>query len=358
MAYITSKPRMRRAFSKLPLELFLNVLDQLVGTTDDRHPVAYEQSNAITKTLRALTLVSRNTYLIASRYLYSNCLYLDNCTSYARFRRTLGLDLGYHPQALQYGEAGRNDELFSEAEILRHITSIFISPAEVQRITDGKTTPLVRLPKIIDLCSTIGPTLKRLALDFGPVHATPSQVEMIRPHVLENNIFADMPALEELIVSYHVSSYFRFPPPNLKRLAITAQDLDNTDWEFCFSITSLEMLVFLRPIELSALVIDDMFDAYKRKSLDIVLVDVNWNHRTPRETRSWKNKDAVRIWETDVPVSFYGDDDNLILCDNWIWTHGVKGTLWSQEKRRMASWEDIERRLAGPVHTIVGGVPA
>jgi hypothetical protein len=136
MAYITSKPRMRRAFSKLPLELFLNVLDQLVGTTDDRHPVAYEQSNAITKTLRALTLVSRDTYLIASRYLYSNCLYLDNCTSYARFRRTLGLDLGYHPQALQYGEAGRNDELFSEAEILRHITSIFISPAEVQRITD------------------------------------------------------------------------------------------------------------------------------------------------------------------------------------------------------------------------------
>jgi hypothetical protein len=27
--------------------------------------------------------------------------------------------------------------------------------------------------------------------------------------------------------------------------------------------------------------------------------------------------------------------------------------LWSQDKRRMASWEEIERRLAGPVHTIM-----
>jgi hypothetical protein len=358
MAYITPEPRTQRAFSKLPLELFFNVLDQLVGTYDGLPMIAYEQSTTVTKALRALTLVSRNTYLIASRYLYSNCLYLDNCTSYERFRRTLGLDLGYHPQALHYGEAGRNDELFSKADISRYITSIFVSPAEMQRTTEEKTTPLIRLPQIIDLCSTIGPALKRLALDFGPVHATPSQVEMIRPHVLENNIFANMPALEELIVSYHVSSYFRFPPRNLKRLAITAQDLDNTDWEFCFSITSLEILVFLRPIELSALVIDEMFDAYKGKSLDIVLVDVNWNHRTPRETRSWQNKDTVRIWEADVPVNFYGNDDNLILCDNWIWTHGVKGTLWSQEKRRMAPWEDIERRLAGPVHTIVGDVPA
>jgi hypothetical protein len=356
MAIITKELRLQRAFSRLPLELFLNVLDQLLGTSDGTHPIAYEQSNAITKTLRALTLVSHNTYLIASRYIYSKCIYLDSCTSYTRFRRTLGLNLGNHPQALQYGEAGRNDELFTEAEIARHITSVFISPAEVQRSIDGKTTPLVRLPQIIDLCGAIGHALKRLALDFGPIHATPSQVEMIRPHISENNIFLNMPALEELIVSYHVTSYFRFPPPNLKRLAITAQALGDIELDFVFSITSLEMLVFLRPTELNTLDIDALFDAYKGKSLDIVLVDVNSNHRTPREIRSWKNDDTVRVWEADVPVSFYGDDDELILCDNWIWTHGVNGTLWTQEKRRMASWEEIERRLAGPVHTIVDGL--
>jgi hypothetical protein len=343
MANMIAKPRMQGAFSELPLELFLDVLDQLVGTSDGQFPIAYEQSNGITRALRALTLVSRNTYLIASRYLYSNSLYLDSCTSYARFRRTLGLDLGNHPQALQYGEAGRNDALFTEAGILRHITSMFISPAEVQRSINDKITPLVRLPQIIDLCGAVGYTLKRLALDFGPIHATPSQVEMIRPHITRNNIFINMPVLEELIVSYDVTTYFRYPPPNLKRLAITSQDLGDTEEEFCFSITSLEVLVFLCPIELSALDIDAMFKAYKGKSLDIVLVDVDSNFCTPRGTRSWKSDDTVRIWEAEVPINFYSDDDPLTLCDSWIWTHGVKGTLWSQEKRRMASWEEVER---------------
>ncbi|KAF1934905.1 hypothetical protein EJ02DRAFT_460830 [Clathrospora elynae] len=347
--------RIQGAFSRLPLELFLNVLDQLVGSRDGHQAVAYESSNVITKTLRALTLVSRNIYLIASRYLYSHCLYLDHCTNYALFRRTLGLNLGNHPQALRYGEVGRNDALFTEAEIPRHFTSVFISPVEVKRDIGGKITPLVRLPQIIDLCNTIGSTLKRLALDLHPVYATPSEVALIRPHVSENNVFIHMPKLEELIISYEATNYFRFPPPNLKRLAITAQELTETQEEFVLSIPSLRTLVLIRPIDLTAKNIDTMFEAYKGKSLDVVLIDVNSNHRTPKETRSWKVDDAVRLWEADVPVSFYGDEDELILCDNWIWTHGVKGTLWSQEKRRMASWEEIERRLVGPVHTIVDG---
>ena len=352
---VQSEPqtRMQRGFSKLPLELFLNVLDQLVGTRDGRQPVAYEPSSIITKTLRALTLVSCNTYLIATRYLYSYCLYLDSCTTYARFRRTLGLNLGHHPQTLRYGEAGRNDRLFAEAQVLRNITSIFISPVEVQRLIEENYTPLVRLPQVIDLCSLIGPTLKRLALDLSPIYATPSEVEQIRPHVTENNVFAHMPHLEELIISYDVLNYFRHPPPNLKRLAITAQELTDLEVAFCLKIPSLQTLVMMRPLELAAKDIDVMFRSYNGKSLDTILIDVNSNHRTPKETRSWKDTDAVRIWEVDVPVSFYGDEDEIVLCDNWIWTHGVKGTLWSQDKRRMASWEEIERRLAGPVHTIV-----
>jgi hypothetical protein len=354
---IQSGPQIKlpRGFSKLPLELFLNVLDQLVGTRDGRQqPVAYEPSNTITKTLRALTLVSRNTYLIATRYLYSHSLYLESSTNYARFRRTLGLSLGHdHTQALAHGEAGRNDRLFAEAQVLRNITSIFVSPGEVRRTIEEDYTPLVRLPQIIDLCSLIGPTLKRLALDLSPIYATPSEVERIRPHVTENNVFAQMPHLEELIISYDVLHYFRHPPPNLKRLAITAQELTDLEVAFCLKIPSLQTLVMMRPVDLAAKDIDVMFSSYNGKSLDAILVDVNSNHRTPKETRSWKDTDTVRVWEVDVPVSFYGDEDDIILCDNWIWTHGVKGTLWSQDKRRMASWEGIERRLAGPVHTIV-----
>jgi hypothetical protein len=342
----------KQAFSILPLELFLHVLDQLVGTSSGVQPVAYRSSDAITTTLRTLTLVSRSVYFIASRYLYSYCLYLDSCTSYTRLRRTLGLNLGYHPQTLKYGEAGRNDELF--ATMPRYMTSAFISPLKSEK--DGNATPMVRLPQVIDLFKTIGCTLKRLALDLQPIYASASEVELVRPHLSENNIFLHMPCLEELVASYNVLDYFPYAPPNLKRLAITFQELKDTQVDFCFSTSSLQTLVFLRPPELAASDVDLIFSSYKGKSLDIMLIDVNSNHRTPTGTRTWNDDDAVRVWEIDVPTSFYGAEDDLILSDDYIWTHGVQGTLWSQSKRRMASWADIQRRLAGPVHLIADGV--
>jgi hypothetical protein len=349
MATLPDQACIQRAFYVLPMELFLCVLDQLVAADDGLQPIARGPSHASTTTLRSLTLVSRTIYPIASRYLYSRCLYLDNCTNYTRIRRTLGLNLGSHTQKLNY-EAPSTNKILS-AKIPQHITSAFISPVKTER--DSKSTPLIRLPQIIDLCMTIGPTLKRLALDLQPIYAVTSDVETIRSHLSENNILLHMPNLQELIASYNVLDYFPYAPPSLKRLAITFQELRDSQVDFCFSTSSLEILVFLRPPELSSADIDVIFSSYKGKSLDIILVDVNSNHRTPRDSRTWNDDDAVRIWELDVPVSFYGDDDELVLSDNYIWTHGVSGTLWQQNKRRMASWADIERRLAGPVHPII-----
>lgn len=352
MAFLSSEACSTQAFSVLPLELFLHVLDQLVGTSSGLQPIAYNSSSHATKTLRTLTLVSRNVYYVASQYLYSHCLYLDNCTNYTRLRRTLGLNIGHHPQTLKYGEAGRSDELF--ARTTRYMTSIFISPLKADKDID---TPMVRLPQVIDLCCTLGRTLKRLALDLHPIYASTSEVLHVKPHLSENNIFLHMPHLEELITSYNAVNYFPYAPPNLKRLAITFQELKDTEVDFCFSTSSLETLVFLRPPELAASDVDLVFSSYKGSSLDVILVDVNSNHRTPTGTRAWKESDAVRMWEIDVPTSFYGDEDELVLCDTHVWTHGVNGTLWSQGKRRMASWAEIQRRLAGPVHLLADPLP-
>ncbi|KAF3001898.1 hypothetical protein E8E13_006132 [Curvularia kusanoi] len=166
-------------------------------------------------------------------------------------------------------------------------------------------------------------------------------------------MFLDMPNLEELVASYEVLDYFYIPPPNLKRLAITIQGIHEIAMQFCFSVSTLESLVVLRPKELTARHIDDLFSAYKGKSLDVVFVDVNSNHRTPVNTRDWTEGDTVRVWEADVPTSFYGDEVDLILCDSWVWSHAVQGTLFSRDNRRMASWAEIQRRLAGPVHHII-----
>ncbi|KAL1604010.1 hypothetical protein SLS60_005602 [Paraconiothyrium brasiliense] len=340
-----SDTHIQNAFGSLPVELFLNILDQLVGTRDGRVPIAYSPSHPATKALRALTLVSRTVYLCASRYLYTYCLYLNDVTRHSCFRRTLGLDLGNHPLALGYGQAGRNEELFHDADVQRHVFSLFISPA---RSDSCGRTPRVRLPQVIDVCLTVGSTLKRLAIDFNPVYVPVSEQVLMKPYCSSRNIFLHMPNLEELICSYDTSDYFQYPPPNIKRLAMTANEMDPTHLDFYFMVSSLETLFILRPKLLHARHIDELFDRYNGRHIDIVFVDVNENHLTPKYTRDWTPEDHVTIWEADVPMSYYGDDDELILCDDWIWTHGVYGGLWDQDKRRMRSWSEVERALAEP----------
>jgi hypothetical protein len=160
-----------------------------------------------------------------------------------------------------------------------------------------------------------------------------------------------MPRLEELVCSFDVPDYFSHPPPNLKRLAITMKDMLELHWDFCFSISTLETLYFLRPYELCAAEIDEMYRRYRGHHLDIVLVDVHVNHVTPQRTRNWEETDRVTIWEMDVPRSHYREDD-MILCDGWIWLHGVQGTLWTQVKRRMTEWRVIEQNLMAMHDTV------
>jgi hypothetical protein len=336
-----SETRIPNAFGSLPVELFLTVLDQLVSTRDGWLPIAYEPSHAVTKALRALTLVSRTAYLCASRYLYTNCLYLNDIARYSHFRRTLGLHLGNHPLALETCPAVRNEELFRN--IQQHVVSMFISPF---RTDSCGRTPRVRLPQVVDLCLTVGPTLKRLAIDFNPVYVPASEQVLITPS--SRSIFLHMPHLEDLICSYDTLDYFRYPPPNLKRLAVTANDMDPCHLDFYFMVSSLETLFLLRPKTLEAKHINELFNRYNGMHIDIVFVDVNSNHFTPDYTRDWTSEDRVTIWEIDVATSFYGDEEDLVLCDSWIWTHGVKGDLWNQDKRRMRSWSEIEGSLAEP----------
>jgi hypothetical protein len=336
---------MSGAFSSLPIELFLNVLDQLVAARDGRLPVAYAPSDSITKALRALTLVSREIYPVASRYLYAHCLYLGTCTNYSRFRRTLGLHLGNHPQALKYGQAGRNDRLFAEAETLKYITSVFVSP----HVTEvNNMPPMVRLPQVIDLFNTIGPTLRRLVMDLQPIYASTSEVESIKPHILTNNIFNTMVNLEELVCSYDTTDYFLYPPPNLKRLASTQEGADDALLRFATLAPSLEALMVLRDGEMDAMDIEDMFKRISPKRtppLDIVFVGVSTDHVTPEGTRKWSPDDSITFWEIDVPKSYYGDEDDLILCDSWLWEHAMRGTLFIQQKRRMRSCSPVRENL-------------
>lgn len=343
---------------RLPPELLYHVIDQLVDTGNRPQPLAFAPSSDTTRTLRSLTLVSRTVYTVASQYLYSRCVFLHTLSNYALFLRTLGSHLPSLSHLLEPDWAVRNERFFSDTSVSKQIVSAFISPTRTKNdkrsITMG---PLLKLPRVIELCHKLGGTLRRLALDFSPVRLPRHDSQSQDAHNEQNSVFTGMPRLEELILSFHVLIYFRFPPPNLKRLAVTEDGFDNVI-QFIKSISSLECLVFLRPLTLNSAEVDALFATYHGEKLDVVLVDVNSNHRTPFNTRSWRPEDRVIIWEADVPKSFYGDEEDIDLCTSYIWTHGVNGTLWTNDWRRMASWGDIQKRLAGPVHTIVGEAAA
>lgn len=206
---------------------------------------------------------------------------------------------------------------------------------------------MVRLPQIIDLCNVVGPSLKRLAMDLQPVYASASEVERVKLFWEGNRVFLNMPNLEELVCSFDVTDYFPHPPPNLKRLATTAQGLRWSEKlaNFCLGIESLETFFCLREPDMEAADIDLLFDQYGGRHLDVVLVDVNGNHGTPRGTRDWNDEDRVAVWEVDVPKSYYGDEDDLIVCDSWFWVQGVRGTLFGVERRRMECWSTVKKRL-------------
>jgi hypothetical protein len=352
MEHPSSEVGAQRAFSVLPIELFLNVLEQLIARVNGRRPIAYEPSNPITKALYSLALVSRDINPVATQYLYSYCCWLSNRTNTGLLCRTLGVGLASPAQVVSHAtEPFHDGHIFSRTS--RSITSAFICPEYMNGTGRyGNSMPQIQLPQIIALCNTIGPNLKRLVIDLTPFGADWREIETFTSSLGGNNIFSRMLNLEELVASYNILDFFPYAPPNLKRLALPFKKFGESQIGFCFS-TALQTLVLLRPIKLRAKDIEVIFSCYGGKSLDVIFVDVNSNHRTPVGTRSWTNEDTVRFWEADVPTSYYGDVNEVTLCEDYIRSHGINGTLWTQDKRRMASWAEIQRRLAGPVHLIM-----
>ncbi|OCK79973.1 hypothetical protein K432DRAFT_277022, partial [Lepidopterella palustris CBS 459.81] len=101
---------------------------------------------------------------------------------------------------------------------------------------------------------------------------------------------------------------------------------------------TLETLVMMRPHSFWHKDIDRLFEAYSGRDLKIFLVAEAARHGTPVATRDWTPEDRVHLFEIDVPVSYYGDEDTETLCRGWIREKGIRGTLWAEEGRPMLSW--------------------
>ena len=334
-----------KGWSSLPVELHLHILDFLVESSTPHHqdhqPVALPPNHPTTRTLLALTRVSRIIYPLASSYLYANCLCINNEPSFARLYRTLSLHSSADPQLSQNTEPRRDEELWKQVDVLRHVNRAFLSPAEDKTEGEECFAAMMQFPHVVDVFAIIGAQLKRLVLVLSHEHISQMRdTNLMNPKsrlssYRNKKVFPSMPLLEEAVINFDSRYTVSSLSPQLKRLCTTVYDEFDCMPGACFSIPSLETLVLLRPKGLAAVEIDAWFYTYQGESLDVILVDVNSNHLIPWLTRNFKEDDKVRIWEVDVPTSFYGDDDDIELCTTWIFEHARDGSLWETEKRRM-----------------------
>ena len=258
-----------------PLEIFLQIFDEIVKLPSGVIPVAYPPSSVVTRTLKSLMLVSKLLSLTAAQYLYSHCLLIQSESQLHKLLRTLGNGTGQFEQPSRL------------ADIEQHMTSICLS------IRGYNGNDSERASATIELFDFIGPCLKRLILtgDFNPPRPGEDN---------PSNILSQLHNLEELQCSHNSWNYCKDATlPNLKRLAFDFAGLTQNEFSFLQRSPKLEVLVTFRE-GMSASSIDQIFESYCGSDLKVLVVGVSSKHHPPSLTRDWTPNDKVHIMEVDV----------------------------------------------------------
>ncbi|OCL10662.1 hypothetical protein AOQ84DRAFT_438211 [Glonium stellatum] len=308
MACASEPPRL-----PFPLEIFLQILDEVVKSASGVVPVAYPPSNSVVRTFKSLMLVCKSLSATAAQYLYSHCLYINSESRLHKLLRTLGNG---------HGQLEQSPWL---AGIEQYMTSACLSIRGYNKKDSERTSAT------IELFNFIGPSLKRLILTGDFNNPRPGEDN-------PNDILSQLHNLEELQCSYDAWNYCKHATlPQLKRLAFDFAGLGQDEFSFLQRSPKLEVLVTFRQ-GLSASCIDHIFESYRGSDLKVLVVDVANNHRPLPLTRDWAPQDKVHIMEVDVPVSYYGDEREYNLCQMWIRNKAIQGTLWEEHSRPMELW--------------------
>ncbi len=109
--------------------------------------------------------------------------------------------------------------------------------------------------------------------------------------------------------------------PDLKTLALYNCDLEAEQfWRDIGKMAKLETLVFTRADSVQ----DFDFKAEwnrggnQHQSLSMWFVDVDGGHGIPETVEEPKEGDKVKIKIECVPTSYYGDEDVIELCQDWV----------------------------------------
>ena len=197
-----------------------------------------------------------------------------------------------------------------------------------------------------EILSFSAPTLSRLLIDlplrFIYGSAANRFPEIVKPRTALRSAFEQLTALEtfcsvrdELYLGMH-SPGVKYSEqrvwsrwPKLRILALYNQDVSVPQfWEKLGKLENLETLVLTRTDGLEEVDIKGKWRnccGDEKRELNIVLVNVESGHRAPMGQEGWKSDDGVVVTQLNVPISYYGDETEIDLCQWWVKRRILRG---------------------------------
>jgi hypothetical protein len=196
---------------------------------------------------------------------------------------------------------------------------------------------------LLTLFTLLAETLRRLVVDmpfrtFDVGDWFPEQMELRRAFSKLKKLETFCSVRDELYLDLvnpgppYDTKWWRWSPwSNLESLALYNQDLGKPGfWEDMGQLRKLETLVFTRADGVEEVDIKSEWRKVcrdQKRALEVVLVNVQNDHQAPLGKDMWKDDDKVRIWEINVPTSYYGDDNPIELCQDWVKRRSLEGEL-------------------------------
>jgi hypothetical protein len=117
--------------------------------------------------------------------------------------------------------------------------------------------------------------------------------------------------------------------PKLRTLALYNPGVSAAQFWPCLGrLGHLETLVLTRSDGLESVDMKGEWREHcgdKERRLRVVLVNMECEHRVPMVREGWRKEDEVIVREANVPVSYYGDDDDRELCREWVKQRMLRG---------------------------------
>ncbi|KAM0514857.1 hypothetical protein ACHAPE_006533 [Trichoderma viride] len=311
----------------LPPELLLLIVDAVMPPNPH---LLFPASNSTTRTLLALTKVSRATHAQATRLLRERCMFVDSSRRLADILRCMPRLVPSLPPVLS----------------LRHISALYIAPFR-DTLDDLPTAQWVR-----ELFCEVSGTLRRLVVQmpFASLHPMDDHLS-VRQTLREG--FEKLLKLEEFtcLEEYPMSTFSTYETnvwrwwPELKRMVLFSAPLDNARlWEDIAALPELEHVVLARPDHLDAVNIKDEYfqklpsdDMRRRRDIKVVLMDLAYELGTVR-TEKWQEIDPeenMTVEAFEVPLSFYMDDSPLEIVSQWARRSALDGSIWELDGQRV-----------------------